>query len=213
MSGSPQIYNSSLESLQRHKDMSSAVIVLAVHPFRESDLIARLLTPTFGKVSAIGRHARGSKKRFPSSIDLFDRGTARLTREKNGSLGLKEFSPSHALATLRTNLDKLTAASLLCECFDRIIQEDTGEDPQDTFELLDLSLNAIDESQDLKPVLRATLVGLTSLLKKEGIIDLVDKPTSKHTLLTALHAIENFSEKKLLSRTALEPILTQLSKA
>ena len=175
--------------------------------------MARLLTPTFGKISAIGRHARGSKKRFPSSIDLFDRGTARLSREKNGALGLKEFSPSHALKTLRTSLEKLTAASLLCECFDRIIQEDTGDNSQDTFELLDLSLNAIDEANELKPVLRATVVGLTSLLKKEGIIDLVDNPTGKHTLLTALHAVETFSERQLLSRSALTPILAELSKA
>lgn len=193
--------------------MSSPVIVLAVYPFRESDLMARLLTPTLGKISAIGRHARGSKKRFPSSIDLFDRGTARLSREKNGALGLKEFSPSHALKTLRTSLEKLTAASLLCECFDRIIQEDTGDNSQDTFELLDLSLNAIDEASELKPVLRATVVGLTSLLKKEGIIDLVDNPTGKHTLLTALHAVETFSERRLLSRSALTPILAELSKA
>lgn len=175
--------------------------------------MARLLTPTLGKISAIGRHARGSKKRFPSSIDLFDRGTVRLSREKNGALGLKEFSPSHALKTLRTNLEKLTAASLLCECFDRIIQEGTGDNSQDTFELLDLSLNAIDEACELKPVLRATVVGLTSLLKKEGIIDLVDNPTGKHTLLTALHAVETFSERRLLSRSALTPMLAKLSKA
>lgn len=213
MSSPHQIHNSSQEIIPRHQDISSPVIVLAVYPFRESDLMARLLTPTFGKISAIGRHARGSKKRFPSSIDLFDRGTARLSREKNGALGLKEFSPSHALKTLRTNLEKLTAASLLCECFDRIIQEDTGDNSQDTFELLDLSLNAIDEANELKPVLRATVVGLTSLLKKEGIVDLVDNPTGKHTLLTALHAVETFSERQLLSRSALTPILAELSKA
>jgi DNA repair protein RecO len=213
MSRPHQIHNSLQEIIPRHQDMSSPVIVLAVYPFRESDLMARLLTPTLGKISAIGRHARGSKKRFPSSIDLFDRGTVRLSREKNGALGLKEFSPSHALKTLRTNLEKLTAASLLCECFDRIIQEDTGDNSQDTFELLDLSLNAIDEACELKPVLRATVVGLTSLLKKEGIIDLVDNPTGKHTLLTALHAVETFSERRLLSRSALTPMLAKLSRA
>lgn len=212
MSSSHQIYNSSLESLHRNQELSSPIIVIAVHPFRESDLIARLLTPTFGKISAIGRHARGSKKRFPSSIDVFDRGVARLTREKNGGLGLKEFSPSHSLSNLRIDLDKLSAASLLCECVDRIVQEDTGEDPRDTFELIDLTLNAIDEAEDLRPILRATLVALTSLLKIEGVVDLTNHPVSKHTLMTGIHAVESFSERKLLTRSVIEPLLDRLSK-
>lgn len=212
MSSSNQIYNSSLESLHRNQEISSPIIVITVHPFRESDLIARLLTPTFGKISAIGRHARGSKKRFPSSIDLFDRGNARLTREKNGGLGLKEFSPSHTLSQLRADLDKLSAASFLCECVDRIVQEATGEDPRNTFELLDLALNAIDEADNVRPMLRATLVALTSLLKIEGVVDLTGHPVSKHTLMAGLQAVESFSERKLLTRSAIEPLLQRLSK-
>jgi recombinational DNA repair protein (RecF pathway) len=160
-----------------------------------------------GKVSVIGRHARGSKKRFPSSLDLFDRGTARLSREKNGALSIKEFTPSHSLVKLRANLDKLTLASLLCECFDLVLQENTGEDSSETFEILDLSLNAIDESSDLRTSLRATLVALVSLTKREGIIDLSALPPGSRALNAALDAVERFSEKRLMTRSALGPIL------
>lgn len=198
------------ERLARGLDISVSAIVLRARPFRDSDLMAQLLTPSMGKVSVIGRHARGSKKRFPSSLDLFDRGTARLSREKNGALSIKEFTPSHSLVKLRANLDKLTLASLLCECFDLVLQENTGEDSSETFEILDLSLNAIDEASDLRTSLRATLVALVSLTKREGIIDLSTLPPGSRALNAALDAVERFSEKRLMTRSALAPILKMI---
>jgi recombinational DNA repair protein (RecF pathway) len=198
------------ERLARGLDISVSAIVLRARPFRDSDLMAQLLTPSMGKVSVIGRHARGSKKRFPSSLDLFDRGTARLSREKNGALSIKEFTPSHSLVKLRANLDKLTLASLLCECFDLVLQENTGEDSSETFEILDLSLNAIDEASDLRTSLRATLVALVSLTKREGIIDLSALPPGSRALNAALDAVERFSEKRLMTRSALAPILKMI---
>lgn len=195
------------ELLARGLDISVSAIVLRARPFRDSDLMAQLLTPTMGKVSVIGRHARGSKKRFPSSLDLFDRGVARLSREKNGALSVKEFTPSHSLVKLRANLDKLTLASLLCESFDLVLQENTGEDSSEVFEILDLSLNAIDEASDLRTALRATLVALVSLCKREGLVDLSAHPPGTRTLNASLDAIERFSEKRLMTRSALEPVI------
>jgi DNA repair protein RecO len=173
--------------------------------------MAQILTPTIGKVSVIARHARGSKKRFPSSLDLFDRGTARLAREKSGAISIKEFTPSHSLQKLRTNLDKLTLASLLCECFELVIQENTGEDSTRLFELLDLSLNAIDEALDVKTMLRATLVALVSLTQAEGIIDLSQHPPGSAVLNATLNAIERFCERKLLTRSSVNMIISKLA--
>jgi recombinational DNA repair protein (RecF pathway) len=195
------------EKLARGLDISVSGIVLRSRPFRDSDLMAQLLTPTLGKVSVIGRHARGSKKRFPSSLDVFDRGVARLSREKSGALCVKEFTPSHSLVKLRANLDKLTLASLLCESFDVVLQEDTGEDSSEVFEILDLSLNAIDESTELRIALRATLVALTSLTKREGIIDLSNHPPGSRALNAILDSIERFSERKLMTRSTLAQIM------
>ncbi len=211
MSETNLLHNNPLERLRRGLDVAVPAIVLRARPFRDSDLMAHLLTPTMGKISAIGRHARGSRKRFPSSLDLFDRGTARLTREKNGALTIKEFSPSHSLAKLRYDLDKLTLASLLCEAFDLVLQENTGEDSSEIFEILDLSLNAIDEAIELKTSLRATLVGIVSLAKKEGIIDLSTSAPGSRTLSIALESIERFCERKLLTKSSVEPIVKRLS--
>jgi hypothetical protein len=211
MSETNLLHNNPLERLRRGLDVAVPAIVLRARPFRDSDLMAHLLTPTMGKISAIGRHARGSRKRFPSSLDLFDRGTARLTREKNGALTIKEFSPSHSLAKLRYDLDKLTLASLLCEAFDLVLQENTGEDSSEIFEILDLSLNAIDEATELKTSLRAALLGIVSLAKKEGIIDLSTSAPGSRTLSIALESIERFCERKLLTKSSVEPIVKRLS--
>jgi hypothetical protein len=211
MSETNLLHNNPLERLRRGLDVAVPAIVLRARPFRDSDLMAQLLTPSMGKISAIARHARGSRKRFPSSLDLFDRGTARLTREKNGSLSIKEFTPSHSLVKLRGDLDKLTLASLLCEAFDLVLQENTGEDSAEIFEILDLSLNAVDEASELKTSLRATLLGIVSLAKKEGIIDLSTSAPGSRTLSIALESIERFCERKLLTKSSVEPIVKRLS--
>ena len=173
--------------------------------------MAQILTPTMGKISVIARHARGSRKRFPSSLDVFDRGTARLSKEKSGAFSIKEFTPSHSLQKLRSNLDKLTLASLVCESFELVVQENTGEDSTKLFEILDLSLNAIDEASEVKTMLRATLVALVSLTQAEGIIDLSEHPPGSAVLNATLNAIERFCERKLLTRSTVNEIITRLS--
>lgn len=213
MSDANLLHNKHPDKLSRGLDISVSAIVLRARPFRDSDLMAQILTPSMGKVSVIGRHARGSKKRFPSSLDLFDRGTARLAREKNGALCVKEFTPAHSLMKMRTNLDKLTLASLLCESFDLVLQENTGEDSSDIFEVLDLALNAIDEADEIRVALRATVVALTSLTKREGIIDLSSLTTGSRALNANLDAIERFSEKRLMTRSALAQMIERASKS
>jgi len=195
------------EPLKRGEESTVSAIVLRVIPFRDSDLMAHLLTPDMGKISAIARHARGSRKRFPSSLDLFDRGSARLVVERNGALGVKEFTPSHSLAKIRYDLDKLTLASLLCEAFDLVIPEDGGLAIPRLFEVLDLSLNAIDESSELKSILRATCIALASLTQESGIADLSAATPGSRALSTALDAIERFCERRLMTRSSVAEIV------
>ena len=195
------------EQLKRGQETTVPVIVLRVTPFRESDLIARLLSPTMGKISVIARHARGSRKRFPSSLDLFDRGSARLTVEKSGALGVKEFSPSHSLVRIRHDLDKLTLASLLCEAFDLVVPEHNGHATPHLFEILDLSLNAIDEASDVKGCLRATFIALASLTQDSGIADVSTATPGSRALAGLLDTIERFCERRLMTRSSLGPII------
>ena len=96
-------------------------------------------SPDFGKVSVIARHARSSRKRFPAAVDVFDRGIVTISHERGGCLALKAFSGSRTLIKLRTDLDKLTLASVICESFDVTIQENNGDVSHQLFEVLDLS--------------------------------------------------------------------------
>lgn len=196
-----------LEHLKRGQETTTPAVVLRVTPFRESDLIGHLLTPTMGKISVIARHARGSRKRFPSSLDLFDRGAARLTVEKSGALGVKEFSPSHSLVRIRHDLDKLTLASLLCEAFDLVVPEHAGHASPHLFEILDLSLNAIDEAQDVKGSLRAAFIALASLTQDSGIADVSSATPGSRALASLLDTIERFCERRLMTRSSLGPII------
>jgi recombinational DNA repair protein (RecF pathway) len=195
------------EQLKRGQETTVPAIVLRVTPFRESDLIGHLLTPTMGKISVIARHARGSRKRFPSSLDLFDRGSARLTVEKSGALGVKEFSPSHSLVRIRHDLDKLTLASLLCEAFDLVVPEHGGHATPHLFEILDLSLNAVDEAADVKGCLRATFIALASLTQDSGIADVSTATPGSRALAGLLDTIERFCERRLMTRSSLGPII------
>lgn len=199
------------EKLRIGQDLAVPALVLRVRPYRDSDIIAHMLTPSLGKISAIARHARGSRKRFPSSLDLFDRGTVRIVRERNGALGIKEFTPSHSLQKLRGDLDKLILASLLCEAFDLILQEDSAEDSTQTFEVLDLALNAVDEATELKGALRAVYLALVSLTQQGGITNLGSAAPGTRALAQLLDAIEAFCEKRLMTRSSLEPILKRIA--
>lgn len=202
----------SLDHLKQGGDLSTPALVLRTQPFRESDLIAHLLTPSLGKLSVVARHARGSRKRFPSSLDVFDRGIARIALEKNRNLiAVKEFTPSHSLKLVRTDLDKLTLASVLCEAFDVILQENDHEGSAESFEVLDLALNAIDESQDLRTSLRATFVALSTLARQAGIVDLTDMPPGSRALSSVLAALERFTERRLVTTEALIPLIRKLT--
>lgn len=203
MSGTPNSPLTPSEQLKKGHDISVPAIVLRVFPFRDHDLIGHLLTPTLGKISVIARHARGSRKRFPSSLDIFDRGTARLTVEKNGALSVKEFTPSHSLTKVRYDLDKLTLASLVCEAFDVVIPDEGEVTAPKMFEILDLSLNAIDEAADVKGALRAAFIALASLAKYGGIADISTETPGSKALMSVLDSIERFSERRLLSRSSL----------
>jgi DNA repair protein RecO len=201
------------EQLKKGQDTAVPAIVLRVYPFRDHDLMGHLLTPSMGKISVIARHARGSRKRFPSSLDIFDRGTARLTVERSGAFGIKEFTPSHSLTRVRYDLDKLTLASVVCESFDIVIPDEGELTSPKMFELVDLSLNAIDEAADVRGALRATFIALATLTKESGIADISTESPGSRSLYATLDAIERFTERRLLSRSALADTVKKVAAA
>jgi hypothetical protein len=191
--------------------------------------MVRLLTPRFGKLSVVARHARGSRKRFPNCLDIFDRGTALISLERSGAASIKEFIPERSLKAIRSDLDKLTLASLLCESFDLIVQEheilqhdrgqydggssddrdsEAGGDPAsaESFELFELALRALDEAATVREGLRATFIALASLVHRGGLLDTTQLSPGRRSLETLLHTIETFCERRLLTRSSLQPL-------
>ncbi|MDZ4785923.1 MAG: DNA repair protein RecO [bacterium] len=187
--------------------------VLRAFPYSDSDLILKVLSPTKGKISLIARHARQSKKKFSSSFDTFDTGTFRVKihgSQKQDSLGnILEFLPRRSFAELRTDLDRLVIASVLCESFDALIPE-FSPDSCDCYGLLELGLQAISSSEEPKSALKACFLSLANLLKREGILgDAPLIPTSKN-LLHVLKIISNNVNRELNTIASLKEILGRL---
>lgn len=188
-------------------------IVLKTHPFAESDLIVRVLTPSHGKISCFAKSARSSKRRFAHSLDILDRGTFTLSVGRGELLPIRAFEPHHQLKSIRTNLDHIAAASLLCEVFEALINE--GTDPQaytELYELLDLTLSSIDEAKERTETLRVTYVSIAFLAERMGVFSRSDTTASGRALSQVLDVIEHFLGKQLAARSSVEDIVARLKR-
>jgi hypothetical protein len=123
---------------------------------------------------------------------------------------VKEFTGSHSLIQLREDLDKLTLASLVCESYDCVLPEQDLDTGPQLFEVLDLSLNAINEAVELRAALRASFIALASLCTEAGIADMASAPPGSRSLEKILDSIERFTERPLASRSALGGVFRKL---
>jgi DNA repair protein RecO (recombination protein O) len=187
-------------------------IVIRVYPSGDSDLVLRIITRERGKLSAIAKHARKSRKRFSSGFDIFDRGTFEL-REGRGSLAtVSSFIPQSSFHRLRAELDKLTAASVACECFDLLIKDETrGE--EDYYEIINLGLKAIEDASDLREILRSVYALMIGVMNFSGNLpEDFDPQPSAHNLTRLVALLERVSEKELSSRNYLFELVNRLRK-
>lgn len=99
------------------KQFSEAGIVLKTTALGESDLIVTILTRKLGKISAVVRSARSSKKRFLGGVEIFDSGLFELQIPKGKSqlYSTINISSRKSFSGLRENLDKLSLASYALE--------------------------------------------------------------------------------------------------
>lgn len=182
-------------------------IVIRIHPFGEADLVVRLVSPQHGKITGLARHARRSKKRFAPRFDLFDFGTYELSRGRGSMFTISAFQPERGLPTLRENLDKLVAASILGESWDTLLaEEDTHE--EGPFELLEHGLRNINDAVTLRDVLRELCVALQRALQHNGLLDpALDRAPSALTLQQLIRQIERSAERKLGSAAMIDDLL------
>lgn len=178
-------------------------IIVRTYPYGESDIICRVITSARGKACLIAKHARSSKKRFPSSLDIFDSGIFEVKNGKGSMHVILSFKPRAIFRRTRENLDKLVAASVLCESFDLLVHEEF-EGGLEYFETLSLGLQAIEESDDLKEIMRALFLSLRGLLSYSGFFrPETELGPSANNLLLLLNKVEESAEKELTSKTEL----------
>jgi DNA repair protein RecO (recombination protein O) len=91
-------------------------IVLRTVDYGEADRVVTLLSRDEGKLSAIARGARKSKRRFGAALSLFGVGEARLTERAGQELAtLESFSSARGFPGLYTDVAKVAHGSYACE--------------------------------------------------------------------------------------------------
>ena len=173
-------------------------------PYREADLVLKVMTPRHGRLSLLARSGRRSQRRFGSPLDLFDHGEFEI-KAGRGSLNLVHtFTPISSFRALREDLDRMVAASTLCEAADLLSHDEVTEGAPESFEVLRTGLTAIAESSDRREALRALYLGVASLLAIAGYLDpaLRKMPTARH-LNELLDHLERCTDRQVQSRAAL----------
>src|SRR5262245_38030745 len=138
-------------------------VVMRAYPYADSDLVLRILSKELGKISALAKGSRSNRRKNHYSFDVFDRGRFQLHQGRGSLLLIHSFTPGPAFRSVRTDLDKLSLSSLICEAFDLLIKEGAG-DNESVFNTLNLSLEAVEEAKDLREALKASYFSLSNLL-------------------------------------------------
>lgn len=185
-------------------------IIIRAFPSGESDLVLRVIGRHEGKVSLLAKHARTSKRRYGSRLDLFDRGVFEVKKGRGSLTLVDKFSPSPAFKNLRDDLARLTIASVLCESFDYLLLEGAG-DGDEVYELFNSGLEALDQTRTLKESLRACHTILGNLLSLAGFLDQSQQPEpSAKNLFRLLSHLETCAEKELQSKATLIELVESL---
>lgn len=190
---------------------ATSAIVIRTFASGESDLALRLVTPEKGKIAAYATAARKERKRG-HHYEILDHGTFTLSEPRSGTLyRVRDFTPLKGFRRIRDDLTRFTAASVICEAADRLISE-LSADGVDYYEMIKLSLAAVDESSDAKSALRATFVAIAALLKSTGFHETPSDiiPSAKQ-LMDLIEKIEELSNRRLATRPALIDTLKQIN--
>jgi len=104
--------------------LACEAILLRSVEFGESDLVVHLLTADAGRFTAIAKSARKSLRRFPGTLDLFNRlAIEGRTRARGGMGFLERARLVDAHLGLRSDPARYALASFLVELLDRLSPE------------------------------------------------------------------------------------------
>jgi len=120
---------------------STSAIMLRRVDFGDYDLILTFLTPDRGKISAIAKSAKKSKKRFPGILELFSVLQLECSRGRGLPI-LQEASLDHPFMEIRSDMKKTAYASYWAELVNEWTEE--GENQEQLYHLLYHVLRELD---------------------------------------------------------------------
>jgi|GEM_PF-3554775 len=202
------------------KTTSLEGIVIRAYPFRDSDLVLRVLARGVGKIGILARNSRGGRRRV-TRLDVFDRGTFEVKRGRGALLTLAAFEHGKVLRKLRADLNKLALCSLLCEAYDLMTVE-SGSSLEEShvydgyFDTLMADLTSIDQSVSAREALRTSYYSMARLLALSGLLD-VDQakyaPPSAKRLMALIDQVEHHADRAVESRSSLGAVIGDLADA
>jgi len=119
-------------------------IVVGSLAYGESDRIVRLLMPTRGRVSALARGARGSRRRFQGAVDLGNRIDVEVRKGRGELWSLGSVTLVDARLHVRADHPRLALLAYLCEVAGALATEEHAEPT--LFGLLDTALTVLDHA-------------------------------------------------------------------
>jgi len=143
--------------------LHSPALLLRSVDFGESDRIVHLLTPRRGRLTAMAKGARRSRKRFPGTLDLFNLLQVQVERRRPTSMARLEHARLlRSWAALRVDPTRFALACYLLELLDRLAPE--GGAPDDMARLFAFAVEALDQVAGEVPDARLrTLLELRTL--------------------------------------------------
>gem|GEM_PF-147612 len=147
----------------RMASLQSQALLLRSVDFGESDRIIHLLTPGVGRLTAIAKGARRSKKRFPGTLDLFNLLQVQVERRRPTRMARLEHARlRRSWGALREDPTRFALGCYLLEVLGRLAPE--GGAPADMARLFAFAVAALDLVEREAPDARLrTLLELRTL--------------------------------------------------
>lgn len=129
--------------------IETEAIVLRVTDVGESDRIVQLLTPEWGRLSAMAKNARKSVRRFPGTLDLLNHLRVGLSRRPGSLSYLSRGVLLSPLLGLRADPGRFAMGCYLAELLSRVAPEGNAEG--EARALFDFTLRALETIERRTP--------------------------------------------------------------
>ena len=140
-------------------------LVLRLRPLGESDVVVQLMTKSCGRVAAVAKHARQSKRRFVG-MQSGASGLCRLVPTRTELWRLESFEPSDTRTALATDVLTSGHAAYILELLERLTALHHAEDG----ELGSLAVVVLDQLKDAAPTAERLRIYELHLLATLGLL-------------------------------------------